>query len=103
MVALAILVEPNGGVVRAIPQNALALHRNPVQHTRHKNAGILLQGDKDNYRAMLVALQGVTAAPVSVAEKEREFLPVGLTTKVSPGSQEATSAGKTEPSEATAP
>ena len=46
-------------------------------------------------------MQGVTAAPVSVAEKEREFLPVGLTTKVNTGSQEATSAGKTEPSEAT--
>jgi hypothetical protein len=48
-----------------------------------KNAGILLQGDKDNYRAMLVALQGVTGAPVAVAEKDREFVPVGITAAVS--------------------
>jgi hypothetical protein len=33
-----------------------------------KSGGILLQGDKDNYRAMLVALQGVSGVPVSVSE-----------------------------------
>jgi hypothetical protein len=54
-----------------------------------KNGGILLQGDKDNYRAMLVALQGVTGAPVSVAEKEREFVPVGVTTSITKGAEEA--------------
>lgn len=37
---------------------------------------------------MLVALQGVTGAPVSVAEKEREFLPVGVTTAVAKDSGE---------------
>jgi hypothetical protein len=34
-----------------------------------KTAGILLQGDKDNYRAILVAVQGVTGVPVSVGER----------------------------------
>jgi hypothetical protein len=43
---------------------------------------LLLQGDKDNYRAILVALQGVTGVPVSVGEKERGFIPVGVTTSV---------------------
>ena len=43
---------------------------------------MLLQGDKDNYRAILVALQSVTGVPVSVSEKEREFIPVGVTTSV---------------------
>jgi hypothetical protein len=47
-----------------------------------KSGGLLLQGDKDNYRAILVALQGVTGVPVSVAEKEREFVPVDVTTSV---------------------
>ena len=50
-----------------------------------KNAGILLQGDKDNYRAMLVALQGVSGAPVAVGDKDREFIPVGVTTQVAKG------------------
>lgn len=39
-----------------------------------------MQGDKDNYRAILVALQSVTGVPVSVAESERGFVPVGVTT-----------------------
>ena len=38
---------------------------------------------------MLVALQGVTGAPVSVAEKERSFVPVGVTTTVTKNSQES--------------
>jgi hypothetical protein len=47
-----------------------------------KNGGILLQGDKDNYRAMLVALQGVSNVPVSVAESDRSFVPVGVRSTV---------------------
>lgn len=44
-----------------------------------KKQGILLQGDKSNFRAIIVALQGVTGAPVSVAEKERGEVPAGIT------------------------
>ena len=58
-----------------------------------KDAGILLQGDKDNYRAMLVALQGVTGAPVAVADKDREFVPVGITTNVAKESDSAEKPG----------
>ena len=90
MVALAILVAP---VALFGLFHKTRLHYIGIQYNTPdtKNAGILLQGDKDNYRAMLVALQGVTGAPVSVAEKEREFLPVGLTTRLSKDTQEDTS------------
>lgn len=47
-----------------------------------------MQGDKDSYRAILVALQGVTGAPVSVAEKDREFVPVNIRTQVTKGEEE---------------
>lgn len=43
-----------------------------------KNQGLLLQGDKSNFRAIIVALQGVTGAPVSVSEKERGEIPAGV-------------------------
>jgi hypothetical protein len=81
MIALAILVAP---VALFGLFHKTRLHYIGIQYNTPdgKNAGILLQGDKDNYRAMLVALQGVTGAPVSIAEKEREFLPVGVTTTI---------------------
>ena len=47
-----------------------------------KGAGLLLQGDKNNYRAILVALKGATGAPLAVSEKDREFVPAGVQTKV---------------------
>ena len=43
-----------------------------------KKQGLLLQGDKSNFRAIIVALQGVTGAPVSVSEKERSEIPAGI-------------------------
>ena len=79
MVALAVLVAP---VALFGLFHKTRLHYIGIQYNTPdaKNAGVLLQGDKDNYRAMLVALQGVTGAPVVVAEKDREFVPVGLST-----------------------
>lgn len=87
MVALAILVAP---VALFGLFHKTRLHYIGIQYNTPdtKNAGILLQGDKDNYRAMLVALQGVTGAPVAVGEKERGFIPVGLTTAVAKDSGE---------------
>ena len=81
MVALAVLVAP---VALFGLFHKTRLHYIGIQYktTDGKDAGILLQGDKDNYRAILVALQGVTGAPVTVAEKDREFVPVGVTTSV---------------------
>ena len=43
----------------------------------NKKEGVLLQGDKKNYRAMILALQRASGVPVSVAENERKFLAVG--------------------------
>ncbi len=81
MIALAVLVAP---VALFGLFHKTRLHYIGIQYTTQdgKSGGILLQGDKDNYRAMLVALQGVANAPVSVSEKEREYVPVGLTSTV---------------------
>jgi len=88
MVALAVLVAP---VALFGLFHKTRLHYVGIQYNTPdgKNAGVLLQGDKDNYRAILVALQGVSGAPVSVGEKDREFIPVGLTTTVTKGSKES--------------
>ena len=77
MIALAVLVAP---VALFGLFHKTRLHYIGVNYTMPdgKSGGILLQGDKDNYRAMLVALQGVTGVAVSVSEKEREFVPVGV-------------------------
>jgi len=87
MIALAVLVAP---VALFGLLHKTRLHYIGVQYATpdNKSAGILLQGDKDNYRAILVALQGVTGVPVSVAEKEREFIPVGVKTEISKAKEE---------------
>ncbi len=87
MVALAILVAP---VALFGLFHKTRLHYIGIQYNTPdgKNSGILLQGDKDNYRAILVALQGVSGAPVSVSEKDRDFVPVGVTTNVTKGTEE---------------
>ena len=91
MVALAVLVAP---VALFGLFHKTRLHYIGIQYTTPdgKTAGILLQGDKDDYRAILVALQGVTGVPVSVAEKDREFVPVGVKTEVTKGESEETGA-----------
>jgi len=89
MVALAILISP---VALVGLMHKTRLHFIGIQYTAQdgKKAGLLMQGDKDNYRAILVALQSVTGAPVAVSEKEREFVPVGITTTVTKESEQAT-------------
>ena len=88
MIALAVLVAPIAlfGLL-----HKTRLHYIGIQYKTadNKDAGILLQGDKDNYRAILVALQGVTGVPVAVAEKDREFVPVGVRSDVTKNAEEA--------------
>lgn len=88
MIALAILISPIAlfGLL-----HKTRLHFIGIQYATDegKAAGILLQGDKDNYRAILVALQGVTGVPVSVGDKDREFLPVGVTASVTKSQDES--------------
>jgi hypothetical protein len=87
MVALAILVAP---VALFGLFHKTRLHYIGIQYSTPDTKN----GDKDNYRAILVALQGVTGAPVSVAEKDREFLPVGITTSVAKESEETGNTGQ---------
>lgn len=47
-----------------------------------KKQGLLIQGDKSNFRAIIVALQGVTGLPISVGDKDRNEIPAGITTQV---------------------
>ncbi len=50
-----------------------------IQYTSPKGekAGLLLQGDKRNYRAILEALQSVTNLPIAVNENNRASMPSG--------------------------
>jgi hypothetical protein len=93
MVALAILVSP---VALFGLMHKTRLHYIGLQYSMpdNKTGGILLQGDKDNYRAILVALQGVSGVAVSVGEKDREFVPVSLRTVVTKGEEEKTAQDK---------
>jgi hypothetical protein len=103
MIALAVLVAPVAlfGLFHKTRLHFIGVEYNAPDG---KKGGILMQGDKDNYRAILVALQSVSGVPVSVAEKEREFIPVGVTTNVTKGSEEEKSAAKpAESSAAVAP
>lgn len=81
MIALAILVAP---VALFGLLHKTRLHYIGIQYKTPdgNSGGILLQGDKSNYRAMLVALQGVANVPVTVSEKEREYVPIGVTSTV---------------------
>lgn len=88
MIALAVLVAP---VALFGLLHKTRLHYIGIQYATPdaKTAGILLQGDKDNYRAILVGLQGVTGVPISVGEKDREFIPAGTTVDVTKGEETA--------------
>jgi hypothetical protein len=81
MIALAVLVAP---VALFGLFHKTRLHYIGIQYNvgDGKSGGILLQGDKDNYRAILVALQGVANVPVSVSERDRDFVPVGVNASV---------------------
>jgi hypothetical protein len=91
MIALAILVAP---VALFGLFHKTRLHYIGIQYTTpdNKTGGILLQGDKDNYRAILVSLQGVTGAPVAVSEKDRDFVPVSVKATVTKGEEEGKAA-----------
>ncbi len=68
-----------------------------------KKQGMLIQGDKTNFRAIIVALTGVTGLPISVGDKDRNEIPAGVTTQVTKSPDEpkddqaaAKTAAKTE-------
>jgi hypothetical protein len=100
MIALAVLVAP---VALFGLLHKTRLHFIGIQYKTadDKSGGLLLQGDKDNYRAILVALQGVTGVAVSVGEKERGFIPVGVTTSVAKEPAETQTAEQEPPASPT--
>jgi PEGA domain-containing protein len=53
-----------------------------------KKQGLLIQGDKSNFRAIIVALQGVTGLPISVGDKDRNEIPAGVSTQVAKTTEE---------------
>jgi hypothetical protein len=70
---LGVLVAPVG-LVKLLHKSRL--HFIGMEYTIHGQKGaLLLQGDKDNYEAILRALIKSTDAPVSVSEKDRTFVP----------------------------
>ena len=86
MIALAVLLTPLAlfGLFHKTRLHFIGLQYKLQDGT---TGGVPMQGDKDNYRAILVALQGVSGVPVSVAEKEREFVPVGVATATTKGDE----------------
>lgn len=56
------------------------LHYVGIEYTTpdEKKSGLLLQADKGNYRAVLMALRGATGAPIAVAEADRKYVPTGV-------------------------
>lgn len=70
MVALAILISPAAlfGLF-----HKTKLHFIGIEYTEKdgKKAGLLLQGDKDNYRAILLALRSVTGKDVETSEEDK--------------------------------
>jgi hypothetical protein len=94
MIALAVLIAPVA-LFGLFHKTRLHFIGRQYKLSDGKAGGILLQGDKSNYRAILVGLQGVTGAPVSVSEKQREYVPVGITANVTKSDAQgnATSAG----------
>ncbi len=73
-----------------LKHKTVLLHYIGIQYnTPGGTGGILLQGDDDNYRAMLFALQGVSAVPVSVA-KEEANVPIGVNVTAAAGDVQPT-------------
>ena len=91
MVALAILVAPVAlfGLFHKTRLHYIGIE---FKTTGGKPSGLLLQGHKDNYRAIMTALEAASGAPVSVSEKDREYVPGLANTRVVRDSEQASSA-----------
>jgi len=79
MIALGILVAPVAlfGLLHKTRKHFVSIE---FETPDGKKSALLLQADKDNYRALLVALKGVTGVPVSVSEEEAKYVPTGVDT-----------------------
>ncbi|MFY9572136.1 MAG: hypothetical protein WAV20_12115 [Blastocatellia bacterium] len=79
MIALAVLVAPLAlfGLFHKTRKHYIGME---WQDEGDKKGGVLMQADKDNYRGVLMALRGVTGAPVAVSDDERKYVPTGIET-----------------------
>ena len=89
MVALGVLVAP---IALFGLFHKTRLHFIGIQFTTAdgKASGVLIQGHKDNFRAIMTALEAASGAPVSVSEKDREFVPGLANTQTAKESEVAT-------------
>lgn len=62
--------------------------------TPYQSGSLLLQGDKDNYEAILKALSKFTGKPVSVSEEDRKFVPREAKTVIVRGEERISAATK---------
>lgn len=97
MVALGILVAP---LTLFGLFHKTRLHFVGIEYTTAdgKRAGLLLQAHKNNYRAVLMALRGVTGAPVAVAEEDRKYVPTGVEAAIAESSGRVSSQAVLSPS-----
>lgn len=87
---LGVLVAPVG-VVRLVHKSRD--HFLGVEFTsRGEHGSLLLQGDKDNYEAILKALAKSTGKPVAVSKEDRKFVPKEAKTVIVPADDQRISA-----------
>ncbi len=96
MIALGILVAPVAlfGLFHKTKKHYIGMD---YETAEGKRAGILMQGDKDNFRAILLALSSTTGKPVAVDPKDRSQVPanVAVTESVTPEPNEKSAAKET--------
>lgn len=82
MIVLAVLLTPLAlfGLFHKTRKHYVGIE---WQDAEGKKNGVLLQADKDNYKGVLMALRGVTGAPVAVSNEERKYVPTGIETVTS--------------------
>src|ERR1051326_4062783 len=99
MIALGVLITPLAlfGLMHKTRLHFIGIEYKTAEG---KGSALLLQGDKENYRAILTALEGATGAPLSVSEKDREYVPGLQNVQVTKG--DSSKAGGSEKASATA-
>lgn len=77
MIALGILVAPLAlfGLFHKTKKHYIGVDYSTADG---KRAGMLLQGHKDNFRAILLSLSSVTGQPVAVSPKDRDQVPANV-------------------------
>ena len=77
MIALGILVAPLAlfGLFHKTKKHFIGVDYTTADG---KRAGMLLQGHKDNFRAILLSLSSVTGQPIAVSPKDRDQVPANV-------------------------